>query len=81
MLKIIATAIKRGARAALCAVHRRLLAWTRHATGTGAGSAIGDLTRTKAALQRRAERLDSIRSPSARRRASQVPSGIQRRGF
>jgi putative transposase len=50
VLKAIATAIKRGARAARSATHRRLLAWIRPATGTRVGSAIGDLTRTKAAL-------------------------------
>ena len=50
MLRTIATAIKRGVRASLRAVHRRLLAWTRPATGPCVGSIVGDLTRTKAAL-------------------------------
>ncbi len=50
MLTTIAMAIKRGARAVLHAVHRRLLAWTRPATGPLSGSTVGDLTRTKAAL-------------------------------
>jgi len=49
-LRTIATAIKRGARAALDAVHRHLLAWTKPATGPFVGSMAGDLTRTKAAL-------------------------------
>ncbi len=49
-LRTIATAIKRGARAALDAVHRHLLAWTRPATGPFVGSMAGDLTRTKAAV-------------------------------
>jgi len=46
----IATAISRGVRAALCAAHRRLLAWTKPAPGPHLGSTVGDLTRTKAAL-------------------------------
>ncbi len=50
MLTTITTAITRRARATLCAVHRRLLAWTRPATGPFVGSTAGDLTRAKAAL-------------------------------
>ena len=50
MLRTIATAIKRGARTALHALHWRLLAWTRPATGSRVGSTVGDLTRTRAAL-------------------------------
>ncbi len=50
LLRIIATAINRGARAALDAVHRHLLAWTKPATGPFVGSVAGDLFRTKAAL-------------------------------
>ncbi len=46
----IATAIRRCARTALQAVHQRLLAWTKPATGSRVGSTVGDLTRTKAAL-------------------------------
>ena len=46
----LATAIKRHARAALRAVHRRLLAWTKPATGPCVGTAVSDLARTKAAL-------------------------------
>ena len=50
MFTTIATAIRRRARAALRAVHRRLLAWSRPATGPCSGSTVGDLTRTQAAL-------------------------------
>ena len=50
MVLTIATAISRGVRAALCAAHRRLLAWTKPAPGPHLGSTVGDLTRTKAAL-------------------------------
>ena len=50
MMMTLVTAIKRRARAALHAVGGRLLAWTRPATGALAGSTIGDLARTKAAL-------------------------------
>jgi hypothetical protein len=50
MLTAIATAIRRRARAALRAVHRRLLAWTRPAVGLIIGSTVGDLTRTKTEL-------------------------------
>jgi len=46
----IATAIRLRAQAALRAVRRRLLAWTKPATGPCLGSTVGDLTRTKAAL-------------------------------
>ena len=42
--------VKRRALAALHAVHRRLVAWARPATGSLVGGAVGDLTRTKAAL-------------------------------
>jgi putative transposase len=44
------TTIKQRARILLRAVHRRLRAWTRPAAGPRAGSAVGDLARTKAAL-------------------------------
>ncbi len=50
MFTTIATAIRRRARAALRAVHRRLLAWSRPATGPCSGSTVGDLTRTQDAL-------------------------------
>jgi putative transposase len=50
MLTTIAAAIKRRAQASLRAVYRRLLAWTRPATGPRVGSTVGDLARTKAAL-------------------------------
>jgi putative transposase len=50
MFTTIATAISRRARAALRAVHRRLRAWTRPATGPCVGGAVGALTRTQAAL-------------------------------
>ncbi len=50
MATTISTAIGRCAQAALRAVHRRLLAWTKPATGPCVGSTVGDLTRTKAAL-------------------------------
>jgi len=50
VLRTVATAIKRGVRAALGTAHRRLLAWTRPAPGPRIGSIVGDLTRTKAAL-------------------------------
>ncbi len=50
MLMTIWASIRRQAQPALRAVHRRLLAWTRPATGPLIGSAAGDLSRTKAAL-------------------------------
>ena len=50
LLTTISTLVKRRALAALHAVHRRLIAWTRPATGPIVGGAVGDLTRTKAAL-------------------------------
>jgi len=50
VLRTIATAIKRCARAVLHTTHRRLRAWTRPAAGSHVGSTVGDLTRTKAAL-------------------------------
>ena len=46
----ILTAIRRRAQTALRALHRRLLTWLRPATGSVVGGAVGDLTRTKAAL-------------------------------
>ncbi len=46
----IATTLKRCAQTALHEVQRRLLAWSRPATGSRIGSTVGDLTRTKAAL-------------------------------
>ena len=49
MFTTIATAIRRRAQATLRAAHRLLLGWTRPATGPFVG-AVGDLTRTKAAL-------------------------------
>ncbi len=49
MMTMLAT-VKRRALAALHAVHRRLVAWARPATGSLVGGAVGDLTRTKAAL-------------------------------
>ena len=50
MVTTIWTAIRRRAQPALHAIHHRLLAWTRPATGPRRGSIAGDLTRTKAAL-------------------------------
>jgi len=50
MFTTIWASIRRHARPALRAVHRRLLAWTRPAIGPRGGSTVGDLTRTKAAL-------------------------------
>ncbi len=50
MFTTIWASIRRHARPALRAVHRRLLAWTRPAIGPPGGSTVGDLTRTKAAL-------------------------------
>ncbi len=50
MLTTISTAIRHRVQAAPRAVYRRLLAWTRPATGPFVGGAVGDLTRTKAAL-------------------------------
>jgi putative transposase len=50
MVTTIWTAIRRRAQTALRALHRRLLAWTRPATGSLVVSTVGDLTRTKAAL-------------------------------
>ena len=50
MFATIATAIRRRAQAALSTIHRRLVAWTRPATGPCVGSTVGDLARTKAAL-------------------------------
>jgi putative transposase len=50
MLMTIVAAIKRRVRAALGAVHRGLLAWTRPATGPLSGSTVGDLAKTKGAL-------------------------------
>ena len=44
------TTIRRRAQAALRAVHRRLLAWTKPGTGPCVGSTGSDLLRTKAAL-------------------------------
>ncbi len=46
----ILTAIRRRAQTALRALHRRLLTWLRPATGSVVGGAVGELTRTKAAL-------------------------------
>jgi putative transposase len=48
--RTIATAIRRHAQAALSTIHCRLLAWPRPPTRACIGGAIGDLTRTKAAL-------------------------------
>ncbi len=50
MFTTIWASIRRHAQPALRAVHRRLLAWTRPATGPPGGSTVGDLARTKAAL-------------------------------
>ena len=50
MLTTIATLIRRRGQAALRAVQRGLLAWTRPATEPVIGGAVGDLTRSKAAL-------------------------------
>jgi len=50
MFTTIWASIRRHAQPALRAVHRRLLAWTRPATGSRVGRTVGDLTRTKAAL-------------------------------
>ncbi len=50
MFRTIATAIRRHAQAALSTISCRLLAWTRPPTRACIGGAIGDLTRTKAAL-------------------------------
>jgi putative transposase len=50
VLRTIATAIKRCARAVLHTTHRRLRAWTGPAAGSRVESTVGDLTRTKAAL-------------------------------
>jgi putative transposase len=50
MVMTIWASIRRNARPALRAVHRRLRAWTRPATGPCVGGAVGDLTRTQAAL-------------------------------
>jgi len=46
----IATTLKRCAQTALHEVQRRLLAWSRPATGSRIGSTVGDLTRTRATL-------------------------------
>jgi putative transposase len=50
MLTTIATTIRRRARAALRAVQRHSLAWTKPATGSIVAGTVGDLTRPKAAL-------------------------------
>ena len=50
MVTTISTAIRCRAQAVLRAFHRRLLAWTKPATGPSIGSTVGDLARTKAAL-------------------------------
>lgn len=50
MVTTIWTAIRRRVQTALPALHHRLLAWTKPATGSLVGGVVGDLTRTKAAL-------------------------------
>jgi len=50
LFTIIWASIRRHAQPALRAVLRRLLAWTRPATGPPGGSTVGDLAGTKAAL-------------------------------
>jgi putative transposase len=50
MFTTICRALRRRARASLCAAGQRLLAWLKPPTGTPIGGALGDLTRTKAEL-------------------------------
>src|SRR3954454_275699 len=50
MVTTMVTTITQRVRTLVRAVHCRLLAWTRPATGPRVGSTVGDLTRTKAAL-------------------------------